>query len=100
MDEITLINLLNRICEKSSHLSWQINCKYTNVPEETLMEVGFSDKTLNKKVGNILFHLDTGKVLEGFYRSMVPAEAGVSLTDVLLEILYFENTKKLQASFN
>lgn len=93
MDEITLVNLLNKICEKNTSLSWQINCKYTDGMDHSIMEVGLFDPDVKKKAGFITFQMETGKVLRGKHNGMGPFPRKTNLVDALLEILHYESNK-------
>lgn len=97
MDEITLVNLLNKICEKNSSLSWQINCKYTDGMDHSIMEVGLFDPDVNRKAGFITFQMETGKVIRGKHKGMVPFSNKTNLVDALLEILHYESNKYQEA---
>jgi hypothetical protein len=93
MDEITLINLLNKICEKNNLLRWQLTCKYSDGMEYSVMEVILFDPKNEKKVGFINFQMENGRVIRGKYKGMVPFSHNSNLVDALLEILYYESTK-------
>lgn len=92
MDEITLVNLLNKICETNTSLSWQINCKYNNGTDTSIMEVHLFEAESGNKTGWLVFRMENGKVLNGKYKSMVPFDKSIGLVDALLEILHYEAT--------
>ena len=95
MDEITLINILNKICEKNPNLTWKLECKYNDQNEKAIMQTKILDRVLGKISGNIVFHMDSGKVLSGRYKGMLPFRKASLLTDALLEILHYETSLKL-----
>jgi hypothetical protein len=90
MDEITLVNILNKICETNQHLSWQLNCKYHTAQDASVMEIRIFETQNKSKVGWIIFAMDSGRIHKGKYRSMVPFDESTNLIDALLEVLHFE----------
>ena len=97
MDEITLINLLNKICEVNATLSWQLTCKYQGESQNAIMEVGLFDPTNDNKIGFISFQMETGTIIEGRYKGMVPFERSNGLTDTLLDIYHYERSKSVNS---
>jgi hypothetical protein len=93
MDEITLINLLNKICETNKRLSWKLNCKYSQAQTGSEMEIGLFDTSDDKKEGFITFRMETGKVIRGRYGGMVPFNNRLHLVDALLDILHYEKNR-------
>ncbi len=98
MDEITLINLLNKICDKNPLVSWQLNCKYHDAAQDAIMEIGLFNPENSQQHGNIVFKMGSGKLISGKYKGMVPFQSQSNLTDILLDILYYENSKLLQSA--
>ncbi len=99
MDEITLINLLNKICDINPELSWQLNCKYHDGMQNSVMEVALFHPGEKNKAGLISFKMESGSIIRGNYRGMVPFNRKTCLTDALLEILHYEQSK-LVSSLN
>ncbi|MBV6647822.1 MAG: hypothetical protein KI790_20350 [Cyclobacteriaceae bacterium] len=95
MDEITLINLLNKICEKNRRLSWKLNCKYHNGIDAAIMEIGLYEPKAKKKTGFITFRMETGQIIRGKHQGMSPFGRSANLVDALLEILYYESSRAL-----
>ncbi len=95
MDEITLVNLLNKICEKNSYLNWKLNCKYNDGQDHSIMQISLFNSRDNHKAGSVTFSMDTGSVIEGKYESLMPFQPKVQLVDALLDILNYENSKVL-----
>jgi hypothetical protein len=99
MNEITLVNLLNKICEKNEDLLWKLNCKYSDGREHTFMEVEFHYQQTNQKAGFVLFNMENAKVIRGKHRGMIPFSNKMMLMDVLLDILHYES-QQLAPSLN
>lgn len=93
MDEITLINLLNKICEKNGKLTWKLNCKYHDGINTSVMQISLIKVPSNKQTGTISFRMETGKVINGRHRGLVPFRRSTNLIDALLDILHYESTK-------
>lgn len=93
MDEITLINLLNKICEKNRKLTWKLNCKYHDGINTSIMQISLLKLPSNKQTGTISFRMETGKIIRGNHKGLVPFGQSTSLIDALLDILYYESTK-------
>lgn len=89
MDEITLINLLNKICEKNTRLDWKLNCNYSD-EEICIMQLSLFERSQNRRKGEITFKLDTGQVITGKHSGLVAFGNSTSLVDALLEILHYE----------
>ncbi len=99
MDEITLINLLNKICDTNDDLTWKLNCQYDDGQDNTLMRITFISISNKSEKGNINFQMETGKILSGRHSGMVRFDKSTMLTDALLDILIYE-TSKLPISQN
>lgn len=95
MDEITLINLLNTICEKNGQLTWKLNCRYQEESDTSVMQVQLMHGYRGPSAGTITFLLETGKIIEGNHQGMVEFRKSTHLVDALLDILYYENNKLL-----
>lgn len=93
MDEITLINLLNKICEKNPSLNWKLNCKYSEQQDVSLMDISLYEPLERKKKGFITFNMETGKIIEGRYTGVVPFSEKYLLVDALLDILHYESNR-------
>ena len=93
MDEITLVNLLNKICEKNSHLTWKLECKYPG--KVAIMNTVLIDKIEKKKSGYIEFQMDDGLVVRGKYKGILLFRKSTFLTDALLDILHYETSRQL-----
>jgi len=93
VDEITLINLLNKICDTKEGLSWSLSCKFHQDSGNSIMEIDLYDADFHKSVGSIQFSMETGKVIQGRHKSMVPFSERTSITDALLEIVYYESQR-------
>ena len=89
MDEITLINLLNKICEKNSRLDWKLNCKYPD-EDACIMQLSLFERNENQRKGEITFKMDTGQVIQGKHSGLVAFHPSTTLVDALLEILHYE----------
>jgi len=94
MDEITLINILNKICEKNQSLTWKLNCKYHDGLKTSVMQINLITARDNSTC-HISFHMDTGKIITGRHTGLVPFKRSGHLLDALLEILYYESSKAL-----
>ncbi|WP_421873674.1 hypothetical protein [Marinoscillum sp.] len=99
MDEITLVNLLNKICETNDDLTWKLNCQYDDGQNNSIMQVSFVRLSNKAEVSCISFQMETGKILQGRHLGMVTFHKSMLLTDVLLDILIYE-TSKLSISQN
>ncbi len=99
MDEITLVNLLNKICEKNSYLDWKLNCKYNDEENHSIMQISLYNSRDNHQAGALTFSMDSGEIIEGKYESLMPFNPHIQLVDALLDILNYENSKVL-ASVN
>ena len=99
MDEITLVNLLNKICETNDDLTWKLNCQYDDGQNNSIMQVSFVRLSNKAEVRCISFQMETGKILQGRHLGMVTFHKSMLLTDVLLDILIYE-TSKLSISQN
>jgi len=99
MDEITLVNLLNKICEKNPHLTWNLTCRYNEELNQAIMETKLMDKESETSRGSIVFAMDTGNIIRGKYLGLFSFQPSTAMVDALLEILHYENCKK-QLSLN
>lgn len=88
MDQMTAQNILSMICEKAGNLSWKIKCQYADGINPSIMKVSFLESLTKKRKGEIVFELQTGKVLRGHFKNGLSFEKGILLTDALLEILH------------
>ena len=84
MDEITLINLLNEICDKNTHLTWSLSCKFQDGSQNSIMEIDLYQNEKDKNAGSILFKMESWQVIQGRYRSMMPFREKTSVVDALL----------------
>jgi hypothetical protein len=95
MDEITLVNLLNKICEDTDSLDWKLNCNYLEGMDASVMEVVIFDRANHKKHGELTFQLETAAVIAGKYKSLMPFSKKVDVVDALLDILHYEKTTRI-----
>lgn len=93
MDEHTLINLLNKICEKNRTLTWKLNCKYHDGINTSIMQISLLKLPSNKQTGMISFRMETGKVIHATHKGLVPLQQSIHLVDALLDILYYESNQ-------
>lgn len=93
MDEITLVNLLNKICEANDDLTWKLNCHYDDGLNNSIMQIKFFRLSKKSEISCISFQMETGKILQGRYTGMVRFEKSMLLTDVLLDILIYESSR-------
>lgn len=99
MDEITLVNLLNKICEANDDLTWKLNCQYDDGQNNSIMQVKFIRLSNNAEISCLSFRMETGQILQGRHSGMVNFQKSMLLTDALLDILIYESSK-LQISQN
>jgi hypothetical protein len=92
MDEITLVNLLNKICEHAPRLDWKLNCDYNDGNKTTIMKAILFDKSSRKRKGALIFRLETAMIISGTYKSLMPFSQKVTVVDALLDILHYETT--------
>lgn len=95
MDEITLINLLNKICEYAPRLDWKLNCDYNDGLSTTVMQAVLFDKHSKKKWGSLHFRMETAMVIGGHYKGLLPFSKKLNVVDALLEILHYETTTQI-----
>ncbi|WP_258099399.1 hypothetical protein [Marinoscillum pacificum] len=99
MDEITLVNLLNKICEANDDLTWKLNCQYDDGQNNSIMQVKFIRLSNKAEISCLSFRMETGQILQGRHSGMVNFQKSMLLTDALLDILIYESSK-LQISQN
>lgn len=92
MDEVTLVNLLNKICECADSLDWKLNCTYHDGLDASIMQVELFDRGDFKKRGYLTFRMETSAVIGGKYKGLVPFTGKSNVIDVLLDILHYEST--------
>lgn len=90
MDEITLVNLLNKICEKNHELTWKLNCKYHDELHTSVMQIHFLQSNNLAETTKITFKMETGQVIEGKHRGFLGFKQPTMLIDALLDILIYE----------
>ncbi len=95
MDEITLVNLLNKICEYTDSLDWKLNCNYLESMDASVMEVVLFDRANKKKHGELTFQMETSSVIAGKYKSLMPFTKKADVVDALLDILHYETTTRV-----
>jgi hypothetical protein len=93
MDEVTMVNLLDTICEKNTELSWKIKCRYSDGVDQHIMEVGLCNQLLDKQITSIIFKMESGAILRGRHKGVPSFQRGTKLIDALLEILHYESTR-------
>ncbi|HCX23478.1 MAG: hypothetical protein CMB80_13280 [Flammeovirgaceae bacterium] len=93
MDEITLVNLLNKICEANDDLTWKLNCQYDDGQNNSIMQVKFIRLSSKAEISCISFQMETGLIYQGRHSGMVNFQKAMLLTDVLLDILIYESSK-------
>lgn len=93
MDEITLVNLLNEICEENHDLTWKLNCKYHDGIDTSIMQIHFLKTATNAETSRITFRMETGQVIYGKHSGLVPFRKATNLIDALLDILLYEKNK-------
>lgn len=93
MDEITLVNLLNKICGKNTDLTWKLNCKYYQEWDASIMQIHFLRSDTLLETSKITFRMETGQVIEGRHRGLMAFAKSTPLVDVLLDILIYESSK-------
>lgn len=98
MDEVTMVNLLNKICEKNDQLSWKIKCKYSDGVDQHIMEVVLLKGELQRRAGSIIFKMETGAIIRGRHRGVPSFRKNTRLVDALLEILHYESLLTPQLS--
>lgn len=91
MDEVTLVNLLNKICEKNEDLTWKLNCKYSDGMGTSVMQLSLIQKATKKETATITFCMETGKISYGKYNGLIAFQPSTRLLDVLLDILHYES---------
>ncbi len=99
MDEITLVNLLNKICEKNKQLTWNLKCCYEDGIDQSIMETKLLERESQECRGSIVFGMESGNIIRGKYLGLLSFRRSTSLVDALLEILHYENSKQ-QLSLN
>ncbi|MEM9329215.1 MAG: hypothetical protein AAGA85_26365, partial [Bacteroidota bacterium] len=90
MDEITLVNLLNKICEKNPLVTWNLTCRYQEEFDQAIMETKLFERESNECRGFIIFTMETGSVIRGTYLGLFSFKRSTAMTDALLEILHYE----------
>lgn len=95
MDEITLVNLLNKICECTDSLDWKLNCNYHDGMDVSIMQVVLFDRFDKKRYGHVTFKMENSSVIGGKYKSLIPFTKKVNVVDALLDILHYESTVKI-----
>tara|TARA_Y100001949_G_scaffold174422_1_gene181848 strand:- start:446 stop:745 length:300 start_codon:yes stop_codon:yes gene_type:complete len=93
MDEITLVNLLNKICEANDDLTWKLNCQYDDGQNNSIMQVKFIRLSNKAEISCLSFQMETGQILQGRHSGMVNFQKSMLLTDALLDILIYESSK-------
>ncbi|MFY0598238.1 MAG: hypothetical protein JXR03_01115 [Cyclobacteriaceae bacterium] len=97
MDEITLVNLLNKICECSDSLDWKLNCNYHDGMETSIMQVVLFDRFNKKKHGYLTFKMETAVVIGGRFKGLMPFTKKSNVVDILLDILHYESTTQVHS---
>jgi hypothetical protein len=95
MDEITLVNLLNKICEHTGTLDWKLNCTYHEETDISVMQVVLFDRSNHVPYGQLAFVMETACVIGGKYKSLMPFARQANVVDVLLDILHYESATRI-----
>lgn len=95
MDEITLVNLLNKICEHTDTLDWKLNCSFDDGMDTSIMHVELFERTNHKKHGYLAFRMDTATMIKGKYKKLMPFNGTSSVVDALLDILHYETATRV-----
>jgi len=93
MDEITLVNLLNKICEKNQELTWKLKCKYSDGQSNSIMQVNLIQVNTHSEMSTITFKMETGQIIAGRHRGLLAFKKASHLVDALLDIMIFEGSK-------
>ena len=99
MDEITLVNLLNKICEKNPQLTWHLKCRHHEELDQAVMETKLMARDSEECRGFIMFAMESGSVIQGGYLGIFCFQSTTNMIDALLEILHYEHSKQ-QLSLN
>ncbi len=90
-----MINLLNKISEVNSKLTWQLEFHEGN--DQSIIEVGLYNTLDKVKDGFITFNLETGVVIAGEYKGLIPFSGSGNFKERLFEILYYEKSKSVSS---
>lgn len=93
MDEITLVNLLNKICDKNDDLTWKLNCQYEDGANHSIMKINLIRISSKAEISEITFQMETGQIITGQHLGLIPFKRSSQLVDALLDILIFESGK-------
>lgn len=94
MDEITLVNLLNKICEKNQNLTWRLKCQYHDGINTSIMKLYLIRVFDQQETSCITFRMETGQVIHGKHRGFLAFRRTTLLVDALLDIMLFEGSKQ------
>ena len=95
MDEITLVNLLNKICEINRELTWKLSCKHHDGMHQSQMQICLLRASNEDEVGTVIFEMNNGLVEYGHHQGMTSFRKAAHLLDVLLDIIIYETNKTL-----
>ncbi len=98
MDEITLINLLNKLVEEQPQTTWSIKCHYQDGMGTTTLEVRILDTHPELLRGKIIFQMENGKISFFKYQGFHPAVTPEHITDLILDIINYERARQLALS--
>lgn len=88
----TVIHLLIKLCGIRKQLRWQIYCNYVDAAGRSIFHIILHDTERNSQFARITFYADSLEVLQcqyAGYKANIPVE----LTDLLLDLIYFEMEK-------
>ena len=90
MDEITLINLLNKLCDRE-RLTWKIGCKYQDGMDHSILQISILNQESGGEQTRIVFRIETGQVLFGHHKGVIKFSSSTKVIDALLDIMIFED---------
>lgn len=90
VDEITLSNLLHHISHNHENLCWELNTRFSDGIDVTLMEITFYEFLPRRKKGQICFQLETGEVKNLRYPGMQATDLPRHIYEALRDVKTLE----------
>ena len=93
--EIVILDLLKKLSNDHSQLTWKINCVYVNGKDQSIYEIIIYTLPDQEIKGRITFNMLTGEVTNCYYQGVGRIEEE-QIVDVLLDLINYETTYMLK----
>lgn len=88
-----VFGMLDVLTEKIPVMRWESICAFSDGISRTIIQLNIYDERGNVQVGRIAFRIETGEVLNFYYRNY-EGESPEVITDLILDIYNLETRRR------